>query len=106
MPGALDFAEVFEENPDVIIGVWAQRMPGEPQSLPGFQMGLEVALEVFDLAPNSLDFHRRLSRRHRQPAQFRYVAFKGVNFQLSRPSSFLCVCNRTPIEFPARPPPL
>jgi hypothetical protein len=57
----MDFAEVFEENPDVIIGVWTQRMPGELQSLPGSQMRVEVALEVFDLAANSLDFHRRLS---------------------------------------------
>ena len=55
---AVDFEEIFEQNADVIVGVRALRVTRQKQTLPGAEIGVEIALEFVHFLADSFDLDR------------------------------------------------
>ena len=77
---AMNFAEIFEEQPDVILGVGPLRMARQQQALPGNEIRVEVALELLDFALQAVDVRAGRVGWAGQTPQVGHVAFERLNF--------------------------
>src|ERR1700683_2380020 len=98
----MNFAEIFKQNSNVIIGVRALRVPGQLQSLPSSEMRVKIAFQFFYLTPDALDFNRGFPSGSGESAQFCHVALKGIDLRLALAGNCIFVCNRGSIQFIAR----
>ena len=75
----MNLAEIFEEEPDEIVGVRPLRVPRELDALPGIQMRIKLALQFINFAANALDFARRLIGRICEAAQLDDVPLERID---------------------------
>jgi hypothetical protein len=79
MAVAMNFAEIFEEKADEIVGVRALRVARELHSLPGIQMRVKFVFQFVNFAANALNVAGGLIGGIGETAKLDYVPFERIN---------------------------
>ena len=79
----MNFAEIFEQQADEIVGIGPLGMAGELDALPGVEMRVEIALQLLDFPADAIDVRGGGVGGIGEAAELGNIAFERINFDLA-----------------------